>query len=298
MSEASKGVVVGVVDAEELVPVVREAAWEALALGGVLRVLHAVEWPLPPGSEEAGMDHVQRAERVIAPFADLVAKEFPQVRVVPDIVSGSPAPALVRRSQEVALVVVGHRGSGGFPRLPLGSVALQVATHAGCPVLVIRPGEEPDRGQQRRRVVVGAESGGVPAEVMDFAVAAAVRREADLDVIHAVAPPVLARAGTTGPVLMDRQALRDSAAQALERELAAYRKRWPRLRLHISEGRPASVLVEASRTAGLLVAGTRGRSGLKRLMLGSVSGEVLHHAHCPVAVIPCATQDEEHPDGP
>ncbi|MFG2868847.1 universal stress protein [Streptomyces zaomyceticus] len=297
MSEVSGGVVVGVVDAEELVPVVRAAAWEALAHGGVLRVLHAVEWPLPPGSREAGMDHVQRAERVIAPFADLVAKEFPQVRVVPDIVSGSPAPALVRRSHEVALVVVGHRGSGGFPRLPLGSVALQVATHSGCPVLVIRPGEEPDPGPGRRWVVVGAVAGGVPAEVMDFAVEAAVRREADLDVIHAVAPPVLARAGTTGPVLTDRQALRDSAAEALERELAAYQERWPRLRLHVSEGRPASVLVEASRTAELLVAGTRGRSGLGRLMLGSVSGEVLHHAHCPVAVIPCATQDEEHPDG-
>ncbi|MEU6756810.1 universal stress protein [Streptomyces sp. NPDC046685] len=298
MSEEFGGVVVGVVDAEELVPVVRAAAWEALAHGGVLRVLHAVEWPLPPGSEETGTDHVQRAERVIVPFADLVAKEFPQIRVVPDIVSGSPAPALMRRSHEVALVVVGHRGAGGLPRLPLGSVALQVATHAGCPVLVIRPGEAPDRGRQRRRVVVGAEAGGVPAEVMDFAVEAAIRREADLDVIHVVTSPVMAGAGTTGPVLTDRQALTDSATKALERELAGYRERWPRLRLHVSEGRPASVLVEASRTAQLLVSGSRGRGGLKRLMLGSVSGEVLHHAHCPVAVIPCAMQDEEHPDGP
>ncbi|MFE3581317.1 universal stress protein [Streptomyces vinaceus] len=296
MSGVSGGVVVGVVDAEELVPVVRAAAWEALARGGALRLLHAVEWPLPPGAEEAGMDHVQRAERVIAPFADLVAKEFPQVRVVPDIVSGSPAPALLRRSHEVALVVVGHRGSGGFPRLPLGSVALQVATHAGCPVLVIRRGAEPDSGREHPRVVAAVEAGGVPAEVMDFAVAAAVRREADLDVIHALAPPTLTSAGITGPVLTDEKALGESAAQELERELAAYRERWPRLRLRVQEGRPASVLVEASRTAELLVAGSRGRSGLKRLMLGSVSGEVLHHAHCPVAVIPCATQDEDHLD--
>ncbi|KOV54677.1 hypothetical protein ADL00_29410 [Streptomyces sp. AS58] len=298
MSGVAGGVVVGVVDAEELVPVVRAAAWEALAHGGVLRVLHAVEWPLPSGQEETGMDHVQRAERVIAPFAELLAKEFPQVRVVPDIVSGSPAPALVRRSHEVALVVVGHRGSGGFPRLPLGSVALQVATHAGCPVLVIRPGEEPDSGPEHPRVVVAVEAEGVPGEVMDFAVRAAIRREADLDVIHAVAPPALARAGTTGPVLADQQALSDSAAKALERELAAYRERWPRLRLSVQEGRPASVLIEASRTAALLVAGTRDRSGLKRLILGSVSGEVLHHAHCPVAVIPQATEGEEHPHGP
>ncbi|AYV26432.1 Universal stress protein [Streptomyces sp. ADI95-16] len=298
MNDVAGGVVVGVVDAEELVPVVRAAAWEALAHGGVLRVLHAVEWPLPHGSEEAGTDHVQRAERVIAPFAELVAADFPQVRVVPDIVSGSPAPALIRRSHEVSLVVVGHRGSGGLPRLPLGSVALQVATHAASPVLVIRPGEEPDPGPKRRRVAVAVEVGGVPAEVMDFAMEAAIRRKSDLDVIHAVAPPLLSGAGTTGPALTDHQALRDSAAQALERELAAYRQRWPRMRLCVQEGRPASVLVEASRTAVLLVAGTRGRSGLKRLVLGSVSGEVLHHAHCPVAVVPQAPEDEEHPDEP
>ncbi|MDX6760127.1 universal stress protein, partial [Streptomyces sp. F8] len=180
--------------------------------------------------------------------------------------------------------------------LPLGSVALQVATHAGCPVLVSRRGAEPDSGREHPRVVAAVEAGGVPAEVMDFAVAAAVRREADLDVIHALAPPTLTSAGITGPVLTDEKALGESAAQELERELAAYRERWPRLRLRVQEGRPASVLVEASRTAELLVAGSRGRSGLKRLMLGSVSGEVLHHAHCPVAVIPCATQDEDHLD--
>ena len=51
-------------------------------------------------------------------------------------------------------------------------------------------------------------------------------------------------------------------------------------------GFPARELVAASKDAGLIVLGSRGTNPFQRLLLGSVSGAVLHHAHCPVVVVP------------
>jgi nucleotide-binding universal stress UspA family protein len=55
-------------------------------------------------------------------------------------VMGNPAAALMDTAERVgaAMIVVGSRGRGGFTRLLLGSVSEQCATHAHCPVVVVR----------------------------------------------------------------------------------------------------------------------------------------------------------------
>jgi nucleotide-binding universal stress UspA family protein len=63
----------------------------------------------------------------------------PPVEIV--VAAGPAAGVLIDRSGEVDVLVVGHRGRGGFASMLLGSVGLQCVLHARCPVIVVRPTE-------------------------------------------------------------------------------------------------------------------------------------------------------------
>jgi nucleotide-binding universal stress UspA family protein len=67
------------------------------------------------------------------------------------------------------------------------------------------------------------------------------------------------------------------------------------LRRHGLDGAPASLLVEFSTAVDLVVVGSRGRGGFSGLLLGSTSQAVLHHAVCPVMVVPARLADEGMP---
>ena len=60
----------------------------------------------------------------------------------------------------------------------------------------------------------------------------------------------------------------------------------PEVTVSASAGDPAEELVKASRDADMLVVGSRGSGGFARLLMGSVSSQVTHHAACPVVIIP------------
>ncbi|GAB7034927.1 hypothetical protein JCM4914_63880 [Streptomyces platensis subsp. malvinus] len=266
---------------------VRHAARQAGLHHTPLHLLHVTGHPDPAGTaaDEAGHGPPAPGAAGTEQLAELVRSEFPGITVTTETVPGRPAPVLLERATEASFLVLGHRGGGGFPRLPLGSVSQQVATHADCPVIVVRPGETsaaPDN-----RVVVGADLGDLSAEALDVAYGEAAVRGASLELLHATFHPGEV---PTGPSLVapDYEALDAAALEILRTEAAKRLDRFPDVTVHarVERVRPATMLTEASRGAALLVVGTHGRSGLRRLMLGSVSGEVLHRAASPVLVVP------------
>ncbi|MFE3323646.1 universal stress protein [Streptomyces sp. NPDC059176] len=284
-------VLVGVDEGSEQEPVVRYAAQQAALHGRPLHLLHVVEpHRRPAGSHpEHGAAAVpgDPGTEVVAPHAARVRAEFPGLTVMAESVVGRPSGVLLERSAGVAWLVVGHRGSGGFARLALGSVSWQVATHAACPVFVVHSGE--DSREVEDRVVAGVDPYDVSEEALDVAYAEARLRGARLQLVHG---SFHLGETPTGPGMVAPDfEVRDEALRTTLQEIADGRRdRYPgvQVEVQVERLRPATLLADVSRGAALLVVGSRGRSGLRRLLLGSVSAEVLHTAACPVAVVHAA----------
>ena len=95
-----------------------------------------------PTIEEVVEDNVTVARDVLKAVVD----EAPALGEVPvDVLAlpGAPARVLIEQARGAALLVVGHRGRGGFKSAVLGSVGMHCVLHATCPVTVVRPQQEP-----------------------------------------------------------------------------------------------------------------------------------------------------------
>lgn len=144
--ELDGGVAVGVDGSQSSITALRQAADEACLRGAVLHVLRA--WTMrtvprpadcPPGRVPSIVEYEREAlRRTRALVADELGAA-PRCPVEVHVVHAPSAQALVAASERADLLVVGHRGRGGFGGLLLGSVAEQCVRHAHCPVLVVRP---------------------------------------------------------------------------------------------------------------------------------------------------------------
>ncbi|GAA0909676.1 universal stress protein [Streptomyces thermoalcalitolerans] len=291
--------VVGVDGSE---PSLRAADWAAdeAALRGVpLRVVYASLWEFPPvpGPARAGEapaggavpapgkpEGQVRAEDVVEAAARRARIRHPGLPISRAALPEEPEAALVRESRNASVLVVGARGRSGVAQLLLGSVSLFVAAHADCPVIVVRGDHDNQvRTPVHGRVVVGV--GDESAEAVRFAAEEAERRGAVLEAVRAWRCP--AYESLSHPLITGEpeRVHEEEAARALE---AALREVPPQVKLErrTVEGPARGVLLAAARDADLLVVGVRCRPGSLGLRLGRTSHRVLHHAACPVAVVP------------
>lgn len=138
-------------------------------------------------------------------------------------------------------------------------------------------------------IVVGIDGSHHASHTLDWAMAEAAVRKADLTVIAVNSVP--AGYWTAQPVTLagdnDRvEEIRKSAREAVDKAAAALGDQPKSVSVVALSGFPAKTLVDASENSDLVVVGSRGGGGFGALFLGSVSSQVVHHAKCPVAVVP------------
>jgi nucleotide-binding universal stress UspA family protein len=140
---------------------------------------------------------------------------------------------------------------------------------------------------RRRAIVVGVDGSAEADAALVFAVAEARLRGLPLRVVCAWEPPASTFVGGAFAVTPDAfVAAEHHADDVLTEALQRIPHEGVDVEAFSVEGRAASVLVEQAAGAELLIVGSRGRGAAKRLLLGSVSSEVAHHAPCPVTIVP------------
>jgi nucleotide-binding universal stress UspA family protein len=204
------------------------------------------------------------------------------------VTQGAAAHVLVERAEGADLLVVGSRGRGAARSALLGSVALHCATHAVCPVLVVHT--DTVGVSDPPRVVVGVDGSDAARAALALAIDEAASRGAEVDAL--VSYQITDYWTDLGSVVVPstehiRAALcartEDLVSSALERRPAGAPV--SHVRVVVAEGPAVDVLVHQSRTADLLVVGSRGHGAFRGLLLGSIALQCAMHAPCPVLVV-------------
>ncbi len=282
-------IVVGVNDSPGAEAAMRWAMDDARTRKVPLRLVFAYRWEyryadIPIYGDVPDFDAEQSrdvAEKVVTQMAELARELDADVDVDGEAIDGRAADVLIDQSTYASRIVLGSRLHKALGSVMLGSVSAAVAARASCPTVVVRgPSGSPQSGAA---VVAGVDGTQASETVLEFGFDHASWHHLPLRAVLCWHPDLFA-------VLTGRpEPPAPKHVEAwLSETLAGWREKYPDVETYpqvVREHSPDGLLL-ASRSQHLLVVGSRGRHAMAGTLLGSVSQGVLHHATCPVAVIP------------
>jgi nucleotide-binding universal stress UspA family protein len=228
---------------------------------------------------------VEDAQRALD-NAVVEARKLGARRVTSRMLNGLPWQQIVETAQReprLGLIVIGTHGRTGISRVLMGSVAELVVRHAPCPVLTVRPGNEP---APYAHVLCPVDLSRPARAAMDLAAALVKPGGAGITLLHVLELPVSYTGELPAP----------DFHRELDARSAALLDRWTddlkaKVSVPVTQvtriGRPGAQILgqlEQDRAFDLVVMGSHGHTGIERMLLGSVAEKVVRHARCPVLV--------------
>ncbi|TCC07879.1 universal stress protein [Kribbella soli] len=262
------------------------ALQESLLRQESLQVVHVIDEKLrdvtvwePDAVDDAATDLVDEVQKRLDEGPSLLEHEA-------ELMVGQPARTLNAEAADSRMLVVGRRGLGTFKRLLVGSTSEAVVAQATVPVVVVPEHWKPS--DHAGPVLVGLDEDG-SASVMEFAIAAAAERKLPVRILHVWDVPAVFSwdAMDTGGISAEWA---ENAQRYFENVAAEWQQKYPDVAIQVDVRRghvvDGVVTTAEQSDAQLLVVGTHHHSRLAAVLLGSVTRGVLHHAVCPLAVVP------------
>ncbi len=287
-TQSGYGVLVGVDGSPQSDAAVRWAAEEAVLRDLPVTLMHViapivVSWPVrylessySEWQAENAKHVVEQAQKTL--HASSGDSTLPAVRT--EVLHDGIVTEMAAASAHAAMVVIGSRGMGPVGGAVLGSVSRSLLNHAHCPITVVKA-DAAQPGARRSPVLLGIDGSPASEAATAFAFDEASRRGVDLVALHAWTDV------GAFPILVDWHQYEDEGHEVLGERLAGWREQYPdvTVRRRIVCDRPARWLIEEARRAQMVVLGSRGRGGMRSMLLGSVSTAVAEGAAVPVTVV-------------
>ena len=225
--------------------------------------------------------YIEFSEQVLKAAAERVRELAPDLTCTVTSSMGHPAHLLAEASEDATAVVVGRRGLGAVASALLGSVSNRLTIQAKCPVVVVGEDEFPATGP----IVVGVDGSEFGTNALRFALAEAAVRKTSVRAVAAY--HVMHHAFRADPELIARMraGVEAEAAGTITRALDEVEAADVTVDQVVVEGRAAEAILGHADDAQLIVVGTHGKGLVRRVLLGSVSRQILNDADRPVAVV-------------
>ncbi len=286
-------IIVGVDGSEPSFDALRWAAYEARRRGAELLLVSCYTVPALGGIDGAiypsSIDvEVLKAESaaVIGQATEIVEAIDPRLVVLGTAPMSSPIVGITGSAVAGDEIVVGATGHSGMLYGLIGSVTTGVTHRAHVPVIVVPFKSPAGAGNTMNKIVVGVDGSPESLGALEWAYDEALATGAELKVVHAWIYPYTVSRNSMREI---RKPLELEAAKELQSSIDSLRKRVTdgEVAVHptLCENTPAEALLQEGIGADLIVVGSRGRGGLRSVLLGSVSRTVVYGALCPVAVI-------------